>query len=108
VSDRTDPVLKHARREAIIIGLAWLASTTYCCVYCYAFGYRRPGRPLGVDDIQPILGLPSWFLWGVIAPWLVCAAFTGWFAGFFMADDDLGADHSQELESDIREGGLHE
>ena len=42
-----DPVLRHARREAIIIGAAWLAATTYCCTYCYLFGYNRAGRPLG-------------------------------------------------------------
>ena len=29
VSHSTDPVLKNARREAIFIGLAWLAATTY-------------------------------------------------------------------------------
>jgi hypothetical protein len=34
--------------------------------------------------------------------------FTFWFAGWYMADDDLGSDHAAELESDIREGGLDE
>jgi hypothetical protein len=105
---QTDPVLKHARREAVIIFLAWVASTVYCCVYCYVFGYQREGRPLGVGDIHPTLGIPSWVVWGIFAPWVVCALFTVWFAGFFMADDDLGKDHAPELEADIREGGLHE
>ncbi len=103
-----DPVLKHSRREAVVIGLAWLAATAYCCGYCYAFGYNRPGRALGVDDIRPVFGVPSWFLWGVIAPWVVCGLFTLGFAGFYMADDDLGKDHAAELESDIRGGGLDE
>ena len=103
----TDPVLRHSRREAIIIGLAWLASTTYCCAYSYFAGYIRPGRPLGREDVQPILGMPSWVFWGIMVPWLACALFTFWFAGFYMADDDLGRDHTNELESDIREGGLH-
>ena len=101
-----DPVYKHAKREAIIIGLVWLAATLYCCLYSYFFGYIRAGRPLGPDDLNPILGLPSWVFWGYIVPWGVCAIFTFWFAGFYMQDDDLGADHSAELESDIREGGL--
>jgi hypothetical protein len=52
--------------------------------------------------------MPSWFFWGVIVPWGVCALFTFWFAGFYMKDDDLGTDHAAELESDIREGGLDE
>lgn len=103
-----DPVLKNARREGLVIGAAWLASMIYTCGYCYLYGYIRPSRPLGVADIQPVLGVPSWFLWGVLAPWGVCALFTFWFAGFVMADDDLGADHTPELERDIREAGLHE
>ncbi len=108
MSRDTDPVVNNARREAVIIGLAWLASTVYSCGYCYLFGYIRTGRPLGPDDVHPVLGMPSWFFWGVIFPWGVCSVFTFWFAGWFMADDDLGTDHTPELEQDIREGGLHE
>ncbi len=89
---REDPVLTHARREAVIIGLAWLAATIYTCAYCYLFGYLRPGRALGLEDVRPIFGVPSWFVWGVLAPWGVCAVFIFWFAGWFMADDDLGED----------------
>ncbi len=101
-----DPVLKNSRREAIIIGLAWLAATVYCCGYCYAFGYRRSGRMLGVDEIRPIWGIPSWVVWGIFAPWVACAVFTIGFAGLFMHDDDLGKDHSEELETDIRGDNL--
>ncbi|MDE2505920.1 MAG: hypothetical protein KGM43_01795 [Planctomycetota bacterium] len=86
-----DPVLVHARREAIIIAAAWLTATVYSCAYCYLFGYIRRDRPLGPDDLHPILGMPSWFFWGVIAPWGACALFTFWFAGFYMTDDDLEA-----------------
>jgi hypothetical protein len=100
-------VLKNSRREAIIIAVVWFASTTYCCTYCYLYGYIRDGRPLGPRDVQPILGMPSWMFWGVMVPWGICAIFTFWFAGFYMSDDDLGTNHTSELESDIREGGLH-
>jgi hypothetical protein len=106
VAHQVDPVVKNARREAMIIGLVWLAATIYTCSYCYLFGYIHPDRPLGPADVHPTLGMPSWIFWGVMAPWAVCAAFTFWFAGYFMADDDLGKDHTPELESDIREGGL--
>jgi hypothetical protein len=105
VARDTDPVLKHARREALVIGAAWLASLVYCCAYCYAFGYIRPGHPLGPGDVRPILGMPSWVFWGVMVPWGVCALFTFWFAGFVMSDDDLGKDHAAELEEEIRHGG---
>ncbi|GAC1465273.1 MAG: hypothetical protein NVSMB9_04730 [Isosphaeraceae bacterium] len=106
--DNTDPVLKHSRREAMIIVLAWFLSTAYCCGYAYAFGYRREGRFLGVEDIQPVFGIPSWVLWGIIVPWIVSALFSLWFAGYYMTDDDLGKDHSLDLDSKIREGEMHE
>ncbi len=43
MSGEIDPVLKHSRREAIIIGVAWLISTIYCCAYCY-WGRIYPRR----------------------------------------------------------------
>lgn len=108
MSHEPDPVLTNSRREAVIIGLAWLAATAYTCIYSYLYGYIRPGRPLTVADIRPVLGMPSWVFWGIMAPWAACSLFTFWFAGFYMVDDDLGKDHTPELERDIREGGLHE
>ena len=101
-----DPTFLNARREAVIILSAWALSTIYCCIYCYFFGYQRPGNPLGVEDIRPILGMPSWVFWGVMAPWAACTAFIVWFAGFYMADDDLGVDHAAELDEDIREAAV--
>ncbi len=90
--DPTDPVVVHARREAIIIGLAWLACTLYCVVASYLLGYTTPDRPLGRADVRPILGIPSWVVWGYLAPWFACGLFTVWFASRFMVDDDLGDD----------------
>lgn len=100
----TDPVVRNSRREAIIIGLVWLASTLFCCFYSWWFGYGSAEHPLTSQDVRPIWGIPSWAFWGYIVPWVVCALFTIWFAGFYMVDDDLGRDHAAELESDIREG----
>jgi len=89
-----DPVLVHSRREGLIIMAVWLASTIYCCAYSYLHGYIREGHMLGAEDVRPVLGMPHWFFWGVFLPWVACAAFTFVFAGFFMADDDLGADEA--------------
>ncbi len=108
VSNREDPTLRNARREAIIIVAVWALVTIYCCVYSYFTGYIRTGKALGLQDVQPVLGMPSWFFWGVIVPWILCTLFTFWFAGIFMTEDDLGSDHAAELESDIREGGEDE
>lgn len=99
-----DPVLRNAKREAAVIFGAWAAATAYCCAYSYAFGYIRPGRNLTMADVRPILGVPGWFFLGVIVPWGVCLAFTVWFAGCRMSDDDLGRDRSEELDQEIREG----
>lgn len=106
MSDQLDPVYKHAKREAVIIGVVWLSAMLYCCFYSYFFGYSTPEHPLGPGDLKSILGMPSWVFWGYMVPWGVCAIFTFWFAGFYMADDDLGSDHASELEADIRERGL--
>jgi hypothetical protein len=38
----------------------------------------------------------------VLVPWGACFAFTFWFVGTRMVEDDLGKDHAQELEEDIR------
>lgn len=107
LSHQIDPTYRNARREAWIILAVWAASTIYCCAYSYFFGYQRAGQTLGVEDIRPILGMPSWVVWGVMAPWAACTVFTVWFAGFYMQDDDLGVDHTDELERDIREEGAH-
>lgn len=102
-----DPVLINSRREAVIILVTWAAATLYCCLTCYFLGYIRDGQPRGVDDLNPILGMPSWFFWGVVVPWFVCALVTFWFTGFVMVDDDLGEDHAADLEAEIREEGEH-
>jgi hypothetical protein len=103
-----DPVLINARREAWIIFGAWLTCTIYCCTYYYLFGLSRPGNPLGPEDVRPVLGMPSWVFWGIFAPWVAFFVFNIVFAGFYMKDDPLGADHTQELERDIREGAGQE
>jgi hypothetical protein len=102
---REDRVLRHARREAAIICIVWALAAITTCGLSYWLGYQRPGRPLGLGDVNPIAGIPSWFFWGVLGPWAACIVFTWWFAGFYMKEDDLGKDHAAELETDIREGG---
>lgn len=101
-SHRPDPVLKNSSREAIVIMLIWLGAAIFTCLYCYFNGYIRPGHDLGAQDLRPIWGIPRWFFWGVVVPWLVCGVISVAFAAFFMADDDLGEDHAAELDADIR------
>lgn len=102
-----DPVLRNSRREAKIILAVWASAMVYCCLYSYFFGYIREGHPRGMAELNPILGVPSWFFWGVLAPWGITGIITIGFAAFFMTDDDLGSDHSLELDEEIREEGAH-
>ena len=62
----------------------WFLVACWVIGYCWLFGYA------GEDQTQSTtLGFPSWVVWGVVAPWLVSAALTCWFAFGKMSDDDL-------------------
>lgn len=104
---REDVVLRHSRREALVVCVVWALAATVTCGVSYWLGYARPGLQPGAGDVRPIAGIPFWFFWGVLAPWAACAVFAWWFAGLFMKEDDLGKDHAAELETDIREGSHH-
>lgn len=98
--DGATRLFRHARREAVIVGVVWALSLLWTVGYCYVHGYghdadswlARSGlvaeRPVG--DFHAVLGLPEWLLYGILAPWLACTLFTLIFAGRLMTDDDLG------------------
>lgn len=79
-----DPAFLNARREAIVIFLAWAAALVWCVPYCYAFGY-------GVehDNVAMVWGIPSWLFWGICFPWILANAFTVWFCLCYMKLDNL-------------------
>lgn len=97
-SDQYDPVFLHARREALVILLAWLSCLVWSVTYCVLFGY---GTAAG--QIDTVLGIPSWVVWGIVAPWLVANVFAVWFCFFFTADDDLGK-APEDLDLEERSG----
>jgi uncharacterized membrane protein YhdT len=106
---REDPVYRNSLRDARFGMSFWAIATTFVCVSAYLTGYQRAGRTLTEQDIRPVWGIPSWFLWSVMIPWVVCSVICVVYAGFIMTDDDLGADHTEELEQEIREGtDVHE
>ncbi len=82
-----DPLLKSARREAVICGVVWLLATAYSVIYCWFFGYER-----SLESLRYVFGFPDWIFWGVIMPWGVCTLFSAWFCMYFMTDEDLGAE----------------
>ena len=80
-----DPVLRSARREAIVVFITWLCAMTYTVTYCYHYGYGR-----SLDDLKFVFGIPDWVFWGIVVPWGVCSIVAYWFSYRFMRDEDLG------------------
>jgi hypothetical protein len=94
-----DPVLRSARREAIVVFLTWLAAMIYTVTYCYLNGYNRPA-----ESLKFILGFPDWVFWGIVVPWTVCSAFSLYFGATFVRDEDLG-EELPEQEDELGLGG---
>jgi len=84
--DQLDPVVVHARREAVAILVAFAVCLVWSVTWCYLAGYGQPGEA----GLATVLGMPSWVFWGVLVPWLGADLFGCWFCFFFMADDPLG------------------
>ena len=88
--EREQQLLRHARREGLVIMAVWAASLAWSAGYAALFGYRQPP-----GSVRIVWGFPSWVLWSVVVPWGLCLIFTVWFCFFFMADDDLGEDRDE-------------
>ncbi len=95
-SHQYDPVFLHARREALVILVAWFSCLVWSVTYCVLFGYR----PV-TGQIETVFGIPHWVVWGIVAPWLVADVFAVWFCFVYTADDDLGEAHE---DLDLKDG----
>jgi hypothetical protein len=73
-----------SRHEAWFVVALWLLSCAYTVGYAALFGYRTEPQP------RLVFGMPSWVLYGIVAPWLVCTLVTCWFALRGIKDEDLG------------------
>lgn len=94
-----DPVLRSARREALVVLAAWLAALAYTITYCYRHGYHR-----APDSLTFVLGFPDWVFWGIVLPWTVCLLFSFYFGATFVRDEDLG-EELPEQDDDLGLGG---
>lgn len=79
-----DPLLRSARREAVISLIAFAVAVTYTIGYCWRFGYQSPDA-----ELQLVLGVPSWVMWGIFAPWAACTLFGIVFSFAVMTDHEL-------------------
>ena len=84
-------LLRHARREGLLIMAVWALALAWSVGVGYVLGYRR-----AADEIGLVLGMPDWVFWSVVLPWGLVLLFSVWFCFFFMADDDLGQDPDEE------------
>ncbi|HEY3963550.1 MAG TPA: DUF997 family protein [Planctomycetaceae bacterium] len=94
-----DPVLRSARREAVVVFVTWLAAMSYTVTYCYLNGYHRPA-----ESLKFVFGFPDWVFWGILVPWTVCAVFSLFFGATFVRDEDLG-EELPEQEDELGLGG---
>ncbi len=84
---------ENARREALVVIAIWLAAILYIIPYCYLRG-QSPAD----GELRLVWGMPAWVWWGVVVPWGAANLITVWFCLYFMSDDDLGEDRSDEAE----------
>jgi len=90
---REDPLVKHARREAVLALSLWLMALIYTLTYCHFYGYDRP-----IEGMTFVLWFPDWVFWGIVVPWGVCIVLSGVFAYAIMGDDTLGESHDSTTE----------
>lgn len=102
--ERDYATFRHARREAILIFLAWAVALVWAVPYCYFAGFTTSPETLDPETMPLILGIPSWVFWGIGLPWLAADVFTIWLCFFYMEDDDLGEAHEgADLAEEIAE-----
>jgi phosphatidylserine synthase len=94
-----DPLLKSARREALVVLLTWLCAGAYTVTYCYRYGYYR-----SADDLRFVLGFPDWVFWGIVIPWSACFVVSYWFSYVFMTDEHLGEERDEADEEWLSSG----
>jgi hypothetical protein len=89
-----DPVFLQSRRELAVIVLLFLGFFAWSVGTCYAWGYM-PAESAG-EAVSMTWGMPTWFVWGILFPWLAVDVAALWFCFFYMKDDDLGEAHETE------------
>ena len=87
-----DPLLRNARREALVVLVAFVVAMSYTVTYCALYGYER-----SIDELSFVWGFPDWVFWGIVVPWAVSLAFSVWFAFCYMSDEHLGDDVDEGL-----------
>ena len=86
-----DPVLRSARREALLVLAIWLVACLWSIGICYWLGYDRD-----VATLTYVVGFPDWIFWGFIVPWTVCTGLCFVVPYYVITDEDLGEEQTEE------------
>lgn len=86
---------KAAEREALLVLFLWCSCAAYTLGYCRLYGYNR-----SIGELEFVLGVPDWVFWGILLPWTLCLAVGLWMAVWFMKDEELGEEHTLQIDSD--------
>jgi hypothetical protein len=96
---------RHARQEAGVTLLVWFVALLWSVGYCYLNGYQHAEDSWVVrwnlaevrtaGEIKTVFGFPEWAFYGFVVPWFCCTLFTIVYCGFFMREDDLGAEQEE-------------
>ncbi len=90
---REETHYRQSRRELVTILVVWLVFCVWVVGYCSAFGYRR-----GPWQLETVLGMPSWVVWGIAVPWVVATLYTVVFGLRVMKDQPLDGGENGEGE----------
>lgn len=85
------PILQSARREALIVAILWATAGVWAVGFCTWQGYGATP-----DKLHFTLGFPTWIFWGIVVPWVTCAAVSLFIANVLMTDAELGAEPGEE------------
>ncbi len=98
------PAYLHGRREMVFVLLVWVAALLWTVPYCYINGYLDKPDEFRSENLELVLGMPSWVFWGIVVPWMASNLVTMIFCFGFMKNDDLGpADEGADLAEEIAE-----
>lgn len=100
IHQQYDAVFIHARRETIVLLIAFFVFLTWTISVSYSMGYGQTEA----ETPPTVLGIPDWAFWGVAVPWMAANVFTFWFCLFYMEDDPLG----EELDEGATQPGREE
>ena len=84
----------NARREGLVAFLGWVIAGLVTVPTCLTLGFG-----LDSEQVNTILGIPTWVFFGIVVPWICMIGYAVWFSLFFVKDEDLGSDPEDDIDA---------